>query len=269
MEITKNFILGLLIGDGSFQINNWKLKTLSFRIVCKLKNTEKNVIMLTNIRNSVKMGNINISPIYVLWKMDDRKEILKFLNSLFKLNLINYILVPQIKLKIYKMKYGIENRLSYDQYKYLEERPNLWEELLTKEAFNIKDYKTLNKEILAEILCGLIEAEGCFCIRKNGNLSFSLGQTEGESLIEYIKETFLLPNKTRKIYKLTIGSKKLKELTLIETYNKKSLAKIINFINTGNLPNYPRFERKWQTLVGEKAISFKLFQEKYNEKLTT
>ena len=59
----ENFTLGLLIGDGSFQINHWKKKYLQYRIVIKLKKTNGNILMLQNIKNYYKIGRIKISNI--------------------------------------------------------------------------------------------------------------------------------------------------------------------------------------------------------------
>lgn len=45
------FIVGLLDGDGSIQVNNWKKKYLQNRIMIKLKKTPSNIKMLTEIKN--------------------------------------------------------------------------------------------------------------------------------------------------------------------------------------------------------------------------
>jgi hypothetical protein len=61
-----NFTLGLLMGDGSFQINHYKKKYLQYRIIIKLKNSKKNIIMLQDIRSYFNIGTININHKYVL-----------------------------------------------------------------------------------------------------------------------------------------------------------------------------------------------------------
>jgi hypothetical protein len=97
-------------------------------------------------------------------------------------------------------------------------------------------------------LSGFIEAEGCYCVRKNGNMSFSIAQTNNELCIKSIKEYFDLPNKLIK-RKLEGG----KELFIIETYNKKSLLKIIEYQNGYNLR-------------GQKQESFELFKISFNKR---
>ena len=54
------FFIGLLEGDGSIQVNHWREKYLQFRVVIKLKYTEKNHEMLSEIRNQLDMFNIHV-----------------------------------------------------------------------------------------------------------------------------------------------------------------------------------------------------------------
>lgn len=267
MRISNPFILGLLIGDGSFQINHWKKKYLQYRIVCKLKETEYNFLMLSNLKDTLNFGKVKLQNGMVLWVVDNKKDITNYIKHLFDSNLIDYVFVPRIKLKLYKLNYCINTNLSYDEYYYMENNNNLWKNKLNSEAYIIKDYKILNYSITSQILCGLIEAEGCFSIRKNGNLSFSISQQEGLEFIQIIKELFLLPNIIRTIKQLKNGSKTPKDVHLIETYNKLSLIRIMEFLETGNSVNikFPQ-DLNWSGLKGEKLISFLVFKNYFLQK---
>jgi hypothetical protein len=78
-------------------------------------------------------------------------------------------------------------------------------------------------------LCGFVEAEGCFCTRKNKTKSFSIGQKRNKNVIEVIKSFFDLKNKVQE---------KANDFYFIETYNKASLGKIIYFFNRYSLKGY-------------------------------
>lgn len=266
MNISNPFILGLLIGDGSFQINHWKKKYLQYRIVCKLKSTDNNFLMLKNLKNVLNFGKIKTHHGNVLWVVDNRKDIKNYLNLVFDTGLINYVLVPRVKLKLYQLKYSIDNSVSYDEYTYMQNNDTIWSKVLSSNAYVISNYINLDYTILSQILCGLIEAEGCFSIRKNGNMSFSISQLEGEELIRIYKDLFLLPNKIRKInYKPNPNT--CNSISIIETYNKLSISRIIEFIEFGHSPysKYPQ-DKLWCGLQGEKLKSFKEFKIYYLSK---
>jgi hypothetical protein len=61
-----NFTIGLLMGDGSYQINHLKKKYIQYRVVLKLKYHFSNVIMLQELRDYFKIGTIVVSEKYVL-----------------------------------------------------------------------------------------------------------------------------------------------------------------------------------------------------------
>lgn len=230
-----NFTLGLLMGNGSFQINHWKKKYLQYRIIIKLKYHIYNLKMLQNIRDSFNIGNINVNNKFVLWIINDKKQILYFINLIINKSILK--ISTKQYLKILKMKYGIINNISYSEYHFLEEK-NSW-----TFSLSINNNIDLLSEEYKWWLCGFVEAEGCFCIRKNKNLSFSIGQKNNLVLINLIKLFFNLPNKLRE----------KENFFIIETYNKKSIIKIIEFFNNYNLK-------------GEKKESFELFKIAFNEK---
>ena len=87
---------------------------------------------------------------------------------------------------------------------------------------------------------GLIEAEGCFSIRKSNNHSFSIGQNDDIYLINVIKEYLATTNVVRNPYR---------NFYSLEIYKKETLKTIINHFN-----NYP--------LLGEKAESLHKWKQK-------
>jgi hypothetical protein len=56
------FVVGLIDGDGSFQVNQYRSKSLQYRLVVKLKFNEYNKAMLEHIA-SVYGGQINIHTV--------------------------------------------------------------------------------------------------------------------------------------------------------------------------------------------------------------
>ena len=237
------------MGDGSFQINHWKKKYLQYRVVIKLKNTPSNLKMLQDLREQFKCGTIVANEKDVLWAINHKKQIESFLKIMVKSPLIN--LKNSTNVKILKMLYGIKNNISYSEHSFMEnkvldeevtnwnwpfERPTI---LTTIPDFS-EDYKWW--------LSGFVEAEGCFCIRKNGNQSFSVSQKTDKLMIESVKAYFKIPNK---ILQKKDGT------FVLETYNSKNCFSIIEFFES-----YP--------LKGEKNESFEYFRAhmklKYNKK---
>jgi hypothetical protein len=144
------------------------------------------------------------------------------------------------------MIYAIDSKMSYNEYSMLENKSlNQWEwpleEPISIDPFPLYAYNKNYKWWL----CGFTEAEGCFCIRKSGAQSFSIGQKNDRIIIESIKTFFKLPNKIR--------TQKQTKFFIIETYNTRSLYQIINF-----------FEQ--YSLRGEKSGSFQLFKNYFNSK---
>jgi hypothetical protein len=239
LQNNNNFLLGLLMGDGSFQINHWKKKYLQYRIVIKLKNTPANLKMLQDLREEYKYGTIVPGQHSVVWAINHKKQICELLEVFVKNPLLDY--KYPTKVKVLKMIYGLKNNISYDEYLFLENAPHVDGEIEWKWPFEKPAVLTNTFEFTEDYkwwVCGLIEAEGCFCVRKNGNQSFSISQKNDRLVLESIKNYFELPNK---ITKKKCGT------FVIETYNTKCCFKILHFIE------------KYQ-LKGQKSVSFGHFK---------
>jgi hypothetical protein len=229
-----SFTLGLLMGDGSFQINHWKRKYLQYRIIIKLKNTPANLKMLQDQRSFYKFGTIIARKEFVIWAINDKKQVKQFLGLIVENPILSHKYLA--KLKILKMLYGINNNISYSEYSFLE-GSECWSWPFDKPPFPINPIVDFN-ENYKWWLSGFVEAEGYFCIRKNGNQSFSVSQKNGDLLLNSIKVFLKLPNK---VFQKKCGT------SVLETYNSRCCFRVIEFFE-----DYP--------LKGEKYISFTRFK---------
>lgn len=263
------FTLGLMFGDGSFQINHWKEKYLQYRIIVKLKNINENILMLEYLRNTFDIGQILIKPKYVIWQIDNKLFHKVFFNMLEKYAW-HLLLIPRIKFKICKMIYSLETNMSYKTYQYYEENLYLWD-ILLKKRFNISSNKPINWFSFfehypiswANFLSGFIEAEGCFSIRQSGFKSFSVSQTEAYDLICGIKYYFNIPNEIRRPL-----LKSKKQFFLIETYKTIILLNICKFFEKGpkaiNRNSIFESHYKFVSLQGHKLSQFLNFKNSFS-----
>lgn len=227
-EYIKKFFVGLLDGDGSIQVNHWKGRILQFRIVIKLKNTERNKDMLELIREVVG-GRVREEKgkRFVIWAVDHKKNVKKVLKLLGKYPLLTKRKRSQLEFMKKCIKEGVTVTW------YLENRDK---------KYDLKDQGIrLNKlDYYKEWLSGFIEAEGCFLERKDGSKTFSIGQKGDSAIIKLIKDKFEIETKVRK-------SKG--EMYRIESYKKEELERIKKHI-------------KENSLLGEKGISYEKFYKK-------
>jgi len=244
-----NFTLGLLMGDGSFQINHWKKKYLQYRVVIKLKNDKDNINMLRELRNNYGIGTINISSKFVVWAINDKKQVKWFIKLILNNSEKLLSLSPRTKLKVMKMEYGLNNNISYNEFIYLNRNNWLNSIVIEKEDINIDNY--IEDEEFFWWLAGFTEAEGCFCIRKNGNQSFSIGQKIDYEILEIIKKLFDLPNTIRE---------QSEKFYVIETYNLKSCIAIIKFFDKYKL----RGNKSYTYEYFKSHVKYK-YKNKYND----
>lgn len=240
------FWVGLMEGNGSFQVNHWKYKSLQFRLIIKLKYTEANEKMLIEIKNILggsyrRIKNKKVSDEYLkvpteefawaIWVMNDREKILSTLQIFDKYPPLTSKAICGIAF----MKTFLVNP---DIKKYLETR-NLKYENQTKISASLLEKQFIYPNYWGPWLAGFTEAEGCFSIRLNGSHSYSIAQKEGEAIIKAIREFFQIKASAR--YHNTMWS--------IETANTTTLKRIVKFFHI-----YP--------LLGEKAVSFSRFLSK-------
>ena len=122
MQQQIDFTLGLLMADGSFQINHWKKKYLQYRIIIKFKNVPENIKMLQDLRSHFKIGTININQHNVLWAINHKKDVTYFLTLIKNHPLLH--LKTKTHTTILKMIYALDHKMSYNEYQFLKEKEN-------------------------------------------------------------------------------------------------------------------------------------------------
>ena len=225
------FWVGLMDGDGSIQVNHWRLKSLQYRMVIKLKYCQENLKMLNLISSQIG-GNVKIigNNKFIIWVVNDRKQIHKIIQIFKSYPPITSRLRAQVAfmLKCFE-KNNVEWYLNARDKKYLDNKTEL------------RPYGThIDNSYFNEWLSGFIEAEGCFSLRTNSNNhSFSIGQNDDKYILDKIKTHFNITNQVRK---------KGDRFWVIEIYRKSILINIIN-----HCIEYP--------LLGEKILSFTKFRD--------
>jgi|GEM_PF-1818528 len=184
----KKFWVGLKDGDGFIQVNHWKKRNLQFRLIIKLKNLESNVNMLNQIKLVIG-GKVRINKDFVLWVVDNKKEIINIIDI--------FVEYPPLTSRLICSLTWLRECLKHNDVNlYLNSRDNKY---INKSKHN--KIKEGTESYFDSWLSGFIEAEGCFCIRQNNNHSFSIGQNDDLFLLEAIKEKFGSINKIRTPYK--------------------------------------------------------------------
>lgn len=225
-EYIKKFWVGLMDGDGSIQVNHWRKKSLQYRLVINLKNIESNYNMLKIIQDTIGGKVLKINKNIITWCVNSRRKV----DIIIKIFNVYPPLTHRLQMQLAflldcKNHNNINLYLETRNAKYLKERTFI-------------DYDKV--KYFKEWLSGFIEAEGCFCLRKKGNHSFSLGQLKEKELIEYIRLYLDIQSKIQN---------PVKDFWLIETYRRSSFLKIKQ-----HLEKYP--------LLGQKKESYYIFQEK-------
>jgi len=213
-------------GDGSIQVNHWRMKSLQYRLVIKLSNLQNNYDMLLKIAKTIG-GLVRVvnNKKEVIWVVDKKETIVEIISI--------FILYPPLTSRLHCQLEFLKACLKNSSVKdYLENR-NL------KYSNQLNIVKQLNNNFstpkyFPSWLSGFIEAEGCFSIRANKNHSFSIGQNDDYYLLENIKVFFNLNVMVRNPYK---------DFFSLETYNKDTLNRIID-----HCINYPLLGEKSQSL---------------------
>jgi hypothetical protein len=70
--------VGLMDGDGSVQVNQWRMKYLQYRLIIKLNNHYHNKTMLVDIAKCIG-GTVRITKQKdeIIWVMDDKNKIVE------------------------------------------------------------------------------------------------------------------------------------------------------------------------------------------------
>lgn len=236
-EYLKMFWVGLMDGDGSIQVNHWRKKSLQYRLVIKLSNLTSNYNMLIKIAKVVG-GSVRITGkgndiIWVVNKKETIQEIIKIFN----------IYPPLTSKKICQLKFLKECMVINSVDWYLLNRNNKYNDqqsIINSDMFGLEKGILTLPNYFKGWFSGLIEAEGCFSIRKSNNHSFSIGQNDDIYLMNVIKEYLATTNAVRNPYR---------NFYSLEIYKKETLKTIRNHFN-----NYP--------LLGEKAESLHKWKQK-------
>lgn len=178
------FVVGLIDGDGSLQVNHWRKKSLQYRLVVKLKFNEFNKAMLEHIA-LVYGGQVKIetekSTGYqsVKWVINDSSHIR---NTILPLLATFPPLTTRMQLQLAFVIKALEG-ITMDEY------------------FASRNLKYSTRAMLIPLLTlpsyfsswlsGFIEAEGSFAIRSGSlGFSFSTGQLNDQNLMQAILKFF-------------------------------------------------------------------------------
>ena len=210
-EYIKMFWVGLMDGDGSIQVNHWKMNNLQYRLIIKLSNLQSNYFMLIEIAKiiggSVKLVN---NKKEVIWVVDKKDTIFNIIDIFSIYPPLTSRLICQLNFLKFCLKDNSVNKYLINRNLKYGNQLNIIRELNTN--YKLPSY-------FSAWLSGFIEAEGCFSVRINKNNSFSIGQNNDYYLLQAIKEFFDLST--------TIRNPK-NNFYLLETYKKKTLVTIIN-----------------------------------------
>ena len=222
----KKYFVGLLEGDGSIQVNHWRKKILQYRIIIKLKNSERNTQMLELIKGEIG-GRVRKDKEFVLWVVNNKKEVDNIIKILNKYPMITHRKRSQFSFMNECLK---GNK---DIYWYLENRNLKYD---TKKEYK---GKAIKNSYYKEWLSGFIEAKGSFVIRSNGYKSFIIGQKRDEEVIRDIRDYFGGDNKIRKAKG---------DIYIWEVYKEEVLKRIENHL-------------KINKLLGEKSLNYNIWKK--------
>ena len=230
-EYIKKFWVGLMDGDGSIQVNHWRLQSLQYRIVIKLSNIKSNYDMLIRIAKSIG-GSVRITGNNndVIWVVN-KKETIQEIITIFDI----YPLLTSRKLCQLEFLKKCLNNNSIDLY--LSNRKSKYtnQSTIIKNSYLNSEYNnSILPHYFKEWFSGFVEVEGCFSIRASNNHSFSIGQDDDYHLINIIKHYLRSTNAVRNPYS---------NFYSLEIYKKDTLINIIHHFN-----NYPLLGEKWESL---------------------
>lgn len=223
-EQLKAFTVGLIDGEGSLQVNQWRKKGLQFRLIVKLSNKspcggQGNYIILKQLSKAFG-GSVRIinNKQFVAWIINS-SYVIK--NSIVPLLKEYPPLTTRIRLQL---AYVIKALNGITINEYFNTVKNKYDTRLSIiNELNIKNNPPL---YFKWWLGGFIEAKGSFSNRVADNYSFSIAQLHDKYLIEAIRDYFgqshlIIIEKLSKngtLYELSIGSLKGIELVIMLCY---------------------------------------------------
>lgn len=222
------FVVGLIDGDGSFQVNHWQRKSLQYRLVVKLKNEPLNLRMLTHIA-SVYGGQVYIVTVlktasqFVTWTINDKKVIQSSILPLFA---AYPPLTTRVTLQIAFLIKALDGMTMEE---YFEQRKSKYStrSSITPLFETVPPY-------FSSWLSGFIEAEGSFATR-SGNLgfSFSISQLNDHYLMNAILKTFYQEHLT-----VQVKSQLTKPFYFIEIANMRGVEVVVRHLMEYPLQGY-------------------------------
>ena len=244
-QYIKAFFVGLMDGDGSIQVNHWRMSSLQFRMVIKLVYLPANYRMLKKV-SAVIGGRVIIESNgeFIRWVVDDKLVIRKIIRVFDEYPPLTIRLKCQ--LAFLKSCLLLTGSADHNVRWMLANRPQKYRHVFViPSAEMLYQYCSNSGSYLPAWISGFIEAEGCFTIRSqsSGVLSFSISQNDELELLTFIKLWFQAESKVRLVH-----SKSGKNFYVFETASLNSLIAIQNHV-----VKYP--------LLGAKQNSFIVFSK--------
>jgi LAGLIDADG endonuclease len=233
------FVVGLIDGDGSFQVNHWRKKYLQYRLVVKLKYNEYNKAMLDHIA-LVYGGQVNIVTVrsnaaktgsqFVQWTINDANVITTKILPLFTLF---PPLTTRMTLQVAFLIKALSG-MTIDEYLLTRGNKYAARKLMTPLFTTLPLY-------FESWLSGFIEAEGSFA-RRSGSIgfSFSTGLLHDLYLMRAILDFFGQQHLT---VQLKDGSDSSQHpFYFIEIANTKGVEKVVQHLVDNPLQGYKYYQ---------------------------
>ena len=231
------FVVGLIDGDGSFQVNHWRKKYLQYRLVVKLKYNEYNKAMFNQIA-SVYGGQVNIVTVrksssvaktesqFVQWTINDTNVIT---NKILPLFTLFPPLTTRMTLQLAFLIKALSG-MTIDEYLLIRGNKYAARRLITPLFTTLPLY-------FESWLSGFIEAEGSFA-RRSGSIgfSFSTGQLHDLYLMRAILDFFGQQHLT---VQLKDGNN---PFYFIEIANTKGVEKVVQHLVDNPLQGYKYYQ---------------------------
>lgn len=297
---TIKYWIGLMDGDGSIQVNHWRMKGLQYRIAIKLKldghlndladispnievttktkavfsgfsspalqheySQSLNVELLEKIEKHVG-GHVRIDRQrgYVLWVENHSSKIFEILK-------IFNTYPPCTTRLLCQIEFAKETRLRNSIEWYLANRERKYQ-LYAQQQAALRQSYIEKLPYYKAWLSGFIEAEACFCCRavSRGSYSFSIAQKGDLYVLESIKRFFAAKNVIRRLKRKKKSKKSLLSASFL--IGQSFFLQDIFSIEIYSRKTLEKIVHHCieQPLYGEKKRSFSIFRDKILQKLS-